>query len=215
MWMLFQLADSAFPTGSFAHSAGLEAAAQAGEIGGSDDVRGFAHGAIWQAGFGALPLLGAAHRDAAALPFLDARADAFLANHVANRASRTQGRAFLATAARVFPERLGPLATAAAALKLHLAPVWGAALSALEVPLADAQRVFLWSTARNVLSAGVRLGLLGTHEAQAMLAGLGPLLDEVHAGCGELGVDDLAQPAPIADLLQGTHDRLYSRLFQS
>jgi urease accessory protein len=215
MWTLFQLADSAFPTGSFAHSAGLEAAAQAGEIRGSDDVRRFAHDAIWQAGWGALPLLGAAHRDAAALPSLDARADAFLANHVANRASRTQGRAFLATAARVFPERIVPLQAAAAGLKLHLAPLWGAALSALEIPLADAQRVFLWSTARNLLSAAVRLGLSGTHEAQALLAGLGPLLDEVHASCGELGVDALAQPAPIADLLQGTHDRLYSRLFQS
>ena len=32
MWMVLQLADSAFPTGGFAHSAGLEAAAQAGEI---------------------------------------------------------------------------------------------------------------------------------------------------------------------------------------
>lgn len=215
MWTLFQLADSAFPTGSFAHSAGLEAAAQAGEIRGPDDVRGFARDAIWQAGWGALPLLSAAHRDAAALPLLDARADSFLANHVANRASRTQGRAFLATAARVFPERVMPLQALAAGLKVHLSPIWGAALSALEIPLADAQRVFLWSTARNLLSAAVRLGLVGTHEAQALLASLGPLLDEVHETCGALGIDALAQPAPILDLLQGTHDRLYSRLFQS
>jgi urease accessory protein len=41
------------------------------------------------------------------------------------------------------------------------------------------------------------------------------LLDEVHARCGALGPDALAQPAPLLDLLQGTHDRLYSRLFQS
>jgi urease accessory protein len=215
MWILLQLADSAFPTGGFAHSAGLEAAAQAGEIEGVPGVRRFTREAVWQAGWGALPLVRAAFTDPASLPELDARADAFLANHVANRASRTQGRAFLSTAARVFPERIAPVQARAAGLKLHLSPVWGAAVSALGLGLLDAQRVLLWTTARNVLSAAVRLGLLGTHEAQALLADLSPLLDEVHARCGELGVDALAQPAPLADLIQGTHDRLYSRLFQS
>src|SRR5512141_1078646 len=112
MWTLLQLADSAFPAGSFAHSAGLEATAQAGEVRGPDGVRRFARDAIWQAGFGALPLVRAAFGELAALPSLDARADAFLANHVANRASRTQGRAFLSTAARVFPERIAPLQAA-------------------------------------------------------------------------------------------------------
>ncbi len=215
MWTLLQLADSAFPTGGFAHSAGLEAASQSGEVQGSEGVGRFARDAVWQAGWGALPLVRGAFREPSALPLLDARADAFLANHVANRASRTQGRAFLSTAARVFPGQLAQLRERAAGLKRHLAPIWGAALGALAIPLADAQRLYLWTTARNVLSAAVRLGLLGTHESQALLASLGPLLDRVHGECGELGVDALAQPAPLADLLQGTHDQLYSRLFQS
>jgi len=100
MWRLLQIADSAFPTGGFAHSFGLEAAMQAREV---PDLRRFLRDAIWQAGFGALPLLRAGFEDPAALPLLDARADAFLAgNQVASRASRTQGRAFFSPAGGFF-----------------------------------------------------------------------------------------------------------------
>lgn len=215
MWMLLQLADSAFPAGGFAHSAGLEAAAQAREVEGSEGVRRFARDAVWQAGWSALPLVRAAFLDPAALPALDARADSFLANHVANRASRTQGRAFLSTAARVFPPAMRAVQERAAGLRLHLAPIWGASVAALGLGLEEAQRLLLWCTARNVLSAAVRLGLLGTHEGQSLLARLGPLLDEVCAACRDLGPESMAQSAPLADLLQGAHDRLYSRLFQS
>jgi urease accessory protein len=209
MWRLLQLADSAFPTGGFAHSCGLEAAHQAGEV---TDLRRFARDAIWQAGLGALPLLRAAFLDPSALPALDARAEAFLANHVANRASRTQGRAFSATCAAIFP---GRVSLATAGLRMHLAPLWGAVFCALELRLEDAQRLYLWTTARGVLSAAVRLGLAGTLEAQGLMAGLDPALDEALESCCTLGLESLAQPAPLADLLSATHDRLYSRLFQS
>ncbi len=208
-WRLLQLADTAFPTGGFAHSGGLEAAAQAGEV---SDLAAFTRGTLWQAGFGALPLLRDAWDDPGALARLDARADVFLANHVANRASRTQGGAFFSTCARVFPAEAPRLPEG---LGMHLAPLWGAVFRALGMSLDEARSLFLWSAARGVLSAGVRLGLAGTYEAQRMLVDLAPTLDAVAARCGALGAEDLAQPAPLLDLLLGTHDRLHSRLFQS
>jgi urease accessory protein len=214
-WRVLQLADSAFPTGGFAHSAGLEAAVHAREVTGAEGLRRFARDAIWQAGWSALPLVRAAHGDPASLPAVDARADAFLVNHVANRASRTQGRALLSTATAVFPAELKRLQEAAAGLRLHLAPLWGAALRALGLSADEAVRLYLWIAARGVLSAAVRLGIVGTHQAQAQQAALGPVLEEVAQQCGNLDLDALAQTAPVADLLAGAHDRLYSRLFQS
>jgi urease accessory protein len=208
-WRFLQLADSAFPTGGFAHSGGLEAAAQAGEV---TDLAAFARTALWQAGLGALPLVHGAWSDPDALLRLDARADAFLANHVANRASRTQGGAFFSTCARVFPDVAPRLPEG---LCMHLAPLWGTVFRALGMSLEEARALYLWSTARGVLSAGVRLGLAGTYRAQRMLVELSPALDEVARRCAELGPESVAQPAPLLDLLQGTHDRLHSRLFQS
>lgn len=177
----------------------------------------FTQNALWQAGHYALPMIKAAHLDSAALSSLDARADAFLVNHVANRQSRTQGRALLSTAAIIFPEQAAPLRASMREQKLHLhlAPLSGALYSALGLDLPEAQRLFLFSTMRGVLSAAVRLGLAGTHAAQAQEGALDPTLDQVFKACHSLEIDSLAQTAPIADLLSAAHDRLYSRLFQS
>jgi urease accessory protein len=215
-WLLLQLSDSALPTGGFAHSSGLEAAAQQGEVPTSSDLRRFAREALWQAGHFALPLAATALADPAALPRLDARADAFLVSRVANRASRTQGRAFLDTVTRIFAD-VSSLRDFARAANLcpHHAPIFGAVCGALGLGRTEVQQLWLSTTLRGVLFAAVRLGLAGTHEAQRMQHELAPAMDDVLAACGSLGEDDLAQTAPLLDLLGSTHDRLYSRLFQS
>ncbi|MFL5363259.1 MAG: urease accessory protein UreF [Myxococcales bacterium] len=213
-WIFLQLVDSALPTGGFVHSAGLESAFQQGEV---PDLRRFIHDALWLAGHSTLPLASAAHEHPESLARLDARADAFLASEVANRASRLQGRAFLDACARIFPSEIAPLRDDAreARLRCHFAPVFGAVLRALDVAIEDAQQLVLLLAARGLLQAAVRLGLAGTHESQRLLRELSRDLDDVLCRCADLREDDLAQTAPLADLLGAMHDRLYSRLFQS
>ena len=215
-WLIWQLADSAFPTGSFAHSWGLEAAWQGGDVRDAEDVMRFVRAALWQAGRGTLPLLTAAHRAPSRLSDLDAIADAFLTNSVANRASRVQGRAFLATCVRIWPSpALDALKERAADLCGHAAPLTGAVLDGMQVPLDTSQRLFLYNTVRGMLAAAVRLGVIGSYAAQRQQFESGAWFDSVLDACRDLEEDDLAQTAPIVDLLQASHDRLYSRLFQS
>jgi len=216
-WLVWQLADSAFPAGGFAHSFGLEAAWQQDEVTGAS-LPSFVGDAVAQAGHGGLPFVLSAHEDPADLPAVDDRCEAFLRNPVANRASRVQGRAWLGTAERAFP--------APAVRKLcesirstggprHFTPAFGATLRALDVDRQETARLFLFGVARGTLSAAVRLGIVGTMDAQRMLSERSADLDRTMERCGHLAIEDAAQTAPLVDLWQASHDRLYSRLFQS
>ncbi|NUP05483.1 MAG: urease accessory protein UreF [Polyangiaceae bacterium] len=217
-WLVLQLADSAFPVGGFAHSAGLESCVQHGVVRGRDQVLRFVRDVLWQTGTGALPLVGAAHDAPDHLGDLDELCDAFLSNHVANRASRTQGLAFAATCDRVFRR---PVLAAlserirSGALRGHHAPVSGVAFRALDIAREDAQRIFLYSALRGVVAAAIRLGLVGPHDAQRIQQECAGELDRVMLACAGLPPSEIAQTAPLVDLLQAAHDRLYCRLFQS
>ena len=215
-WLAWQIVDSAFPTGLFAHSWGLESAWQHGEVDGGGALRDFVDASILQAGHAVLPFVNSAFRSPEQLEALDGLAEAFLTNPVANRASRTQGRTLLATAARVWPSgALAALKTRADSTCAHVAPVSGATFHAIGLPLQTAQKIVLFSTARGVLSAAIRLGIVGSFESQRIQSSSEAWLDVVAERCAELSLVDLAQTAPLIDLLQSRHDCLYSRLFQS
>jgi len=215
-WLAWQVVDSAFPTGTFAHSWGLEAAWQQGEIETPGALEAFVRASVQQAAHASIPLVNAAYRDPCRLETFDELAEAFLLNAVANRASRIQGRTLVTTACRVWrSESLAAVARRAQSLCAHVAPLTGVTFRAIDLPLSTVQRVILYATVRGVLSAAVRLGIVGSYEAQRMQYACGPTLDSLAARCADLDEKDLVQTAPVIDLLQAGHDRLYSRLFQS
>lgn len=217
-WRVIQLADSAFPTGGFAHSGGLEAARHLGEVPTPARLDAYVGAHVWNVANASLPFAAAAYDRPEDLWAVDAQADAFLTNHVANRGSRTQGRAFAATCARVFDRpRLASLAAAARTRQVtaHWAPVFGAALSALGIARREALALHLYLALRGAVSAAVRLGVIGPHEAQRMCERHTGTVDVALAQCEALRPGDAATTAPLFDVFGATHDRLYARLFQS
>ena len=213
---IWQLADSAFPTGSFAHSGGLEAAWQSGEVPDVAALERFARGVVEQTASAVVPLLNAAHRAPERFDELDQLADVFLVNPVANRASRVQGRAVAATIARVWAK--APVSAMAARVESgfgHQGPVMGAMFALLQVPLDVAQHICFYNAGRGVLAAAVRLGIAGSYEAQRLQLGLVSAIAAAAARARDFSDANLAQTAPVLDVLQAAHDRLYSRLFQS
>ncbi len=223
LFRILALSDSGFPSGGFAHSNGLEAAASFGATEEADDVRAFAEDALDQAASLQGPLVCEAHRIVRAkveveerLVALDSLAEARTSGAVTNRASRTQGRTFFSTASGIFPLEIASLAAVAGRLPfMHHAPLFGATLAALEVPLERTMGLYLFGQTRGTLSAAVRLGLLGPNEAQTMLDALGPALARAADRAMSTSLEEAASVSPLLELRAQLHDALYARLFVS
>ena len=183
-WLVLQLADATFPAGGFAHSGGLEAAMQAGALVGARRARALPRRrALAARATSTLPFVAAAHDAPGRLVELDLAHDAALRNPVLNRASRSQGRAHLDACVRSFggARTASRCATPRAGSPRHLAPVFGASLAALDVERDATLRLHLHGVARGLVSAAVRLALVGPSEGQRTAGRAAPTLDAVLA----------------------------------
>jgi urease accessory protein len=199
--LLWQLADAAFPAGGFAHSFGFEALRALGHLRDEADLALRLGELAWHTALAALPFLAAAYDDAVAA---DHACDRFTTNHVANRASRAQGRAFLLAIAAVLDVR--------PALPHGHLPVALAAALRDRVALADARELAMYTALRSAMSAAVRLGVVGPLRGQRILLAVASA-EMARALAAEIAAPRSA--APLLELAQASHDRLYSRLFQS
>jgi urease accessory protein len=217
-WLVLQIADSAFPTGGFAHSSGLEAAWQQGEIRSPVELVDFVEVHLAQTGRAALPFVNEAYHEDRAFAELDRVCDVFLSNHVANRCSRAQGQAFLLAVDQAFDSIcLKSFRSTVLKEKLpgHLAPVFGSVLRLLKISHSQCLRLFLFMSLRTLMASAVRIGAIGPMAAQSIQWRLARDAEQIAVGCAGIRVTDAAQTSPLLDIWQGAHDRLYSRLFQT
>jgi urease accessory protein len=215
-WLLWQLTDSAFPTGGFAHSGGLEAAVQIGFVSDAQTLERFIQAMLSQLGRGVAQFALAAWDRPDEFVRIDRECDLFLNNHVSNRASRMQGQALLSSASKIFleahrAELISRWAIAARRDRLasHLAPVFGLVANGLGICSEQAMMLFLFTHLRGATSAAVRLGIVGPMQGQQIQSRFAAESNWFN------GDREAVQINPMVDLLQMNQDRFYSRLFQS
>lgn len=220
-WVLLQISDSAFPTGGFCCSFGLEAAVKQGQVVNMETFKTFAVSCLQNAASFAMPYVGASHRQCHSLESilkLDHTVQAYMSNHVANRSSTRQGKSFLATCCKTFGSTaMKPLQDKVdqEELKGHFVTAFGFVCGLLELPLVQTQQMFLFSVLRSVLASAVRLGNIGPLEAQSIQFQLQKVAEKLRTQYTNLPVEEAAVTAPLADVLQGTHDNLFAKLFYS
>ena len=165
-----QLADSGFPSGTFAYSWGLERAIETGQV----DRASFADWIAAEmldrwAPFDRVLLARAfAARDLVAC---DAEADALFWAEPLRVQSAGAGQAFLAAAARLGDPVAAALRDAVLGGQAHghLAVAQGGVFRSLGLDLPLALAAAAHATAQGLASAGVRLGLVGAIQAQKCL----------------------------------------------
>jgi urease accessory protein len=210
---LFQLADSAFPTGGYAFSGGLEAAWQSGLSG--PEVEPWLRSCLDSHARWELPHLAGLWDLPEGFERTWRAYDAQAMAPAARSASVRLGGNWIRVLRRLRPDvsRREEILLRAE-LPTHQIPVLAALLPEFGVTLAEARTFVLWTFLRDQMSCAVRLGMLGPLEAASVHHGLASRLADLERQVPR--TPDLARRTAAAwEIAQLHHDSLYSRLFQS
>lgn len=172
---LLLLADGRSPSGTYAHSGGVEAAIAGGWIRDEADLRDFLLGRLATSGRVAAGLAAAAADPSADLARLDLEADARTPSPATRAASRAQGRALLRMVRLAWPSvRYDGLGRTP-----HSALVLGVAAAVAGGTAADAAALAASAAVTGPAGAAVRLQGLDPLRVTALLAELAPEIDRV------------------------------------
>ncbi len=211
----------AFPVGAFAYSHGLEWAAEA------DDVRDEATLVAWltdlvehgsartDAILLAEALRATSAREAAPLHEVNDLALALAPSSERRLETAQQGRSFHAAIAAAWSNESVEWASETLADEIAYPVAVGMACAAHAIPVARACEAFALGFVANLVSAAVRLSIIGQTQGQRVLAALAAPVAALGARAAQAGLDDLGSSAFRSDIASMRHETQYSRLFRS
>jgi urease accessory protein len=215
--------DSFFPSGGFAYSSGLEAAAQGGMVKNADDLARYVSDLLRQ---------GMARREAVVVALghdalteglpgraleTDRELDCMMLGQECRQASRQMGRQVIRVAGEQFPSS-SIIQNFEAAVEAGTAPghhpiVIGLTLGAAGWDRESAVAGYLYQVSVGFVSAALKLLPIGQRDGQRCLEEWTPLIAEI---CRQVRLDrGLSSWTPLQDIYAMRHSRLHSRLFRS
>ena len=235
LYRLLAWLSPSFPIGAFSYSHGLEAAVASGAVQDRASLQTWIAAIVAQgSGRSDADILSEAYRaalagDAAAVDEANRRGLAYRATAELALESTQQGGAFLATwrSAWVNPHPNPPPLAGAGDTGADgragadfgggvcLPAVFGMVAAEAGIALEDALLGYLHAFAANLMSAGLRLGLIGQTDGQRILAALEPVIAEAVAATLTRDPADFGSATFVADLASMAHETQYSRLFRS
>jgi urease accessory protein len=223
-----QLSDTAFPSGRYTLSHGLEALSQSGRLAGPDlPARLLAVLAdCLRNGVGPSDgvALACAHRatgehlDTEAVIEADGRLHAAKLAREAREASARTGRALLRTAEAAFPRpQIGEYAQHVLAGRTpgNHAVALGVVTASLGVPRREAVTGELYAFAAGWVSAATRLALVDHRIAQTLLRQVHLVIAEASRDAADRQVTEIASCTPLIDVMSMRHEQAELRLFAS
>ena len=213
----YHLADSAFPTGGYAFSSGLEAAAKLSLFTSTPQFEDFLRASLRQLCFFDLCYLNSCYQHEDRGEVLEGYHASMLSASMA-KGSLIQGRSFL----RCLEQLEGKAALEKTRKSLPRSPerryfllafAWG--LEELGMAQKEARDCFLFINLRDWISSATRLGSIGPmegHRIQHRLLHEADALLEQTAG---LTLHEAARCAPALETAQAWHANIYSKLFQT